>query len=227
MNGLKKKNFVYLFILFIVLVSSGCRKNDELIRIAEEAYIYALPLVIMDLTKQVETNVFESDGSIIGAPINRFQHRRTTATADDRNIVRLNVDTIYSFAWLDLSEGALVFSKPKTYFYCTIAILDAYTNCYHVLGTGGLGGEEAAVFTLYGPNYTGEILEGSIEIALPTNMAWMMGRLEYDDNLSQIQEIQESFSLIPLSEYGNPEYVLPKGVHSENSYSHKSENLLL
>ena len=209
-----KKIFLPLLLvvfLFSCTSSQTGLKHNEILQLTEEAYIYAIPLVIMDLTQQVETNVFERDGVLIGAPINQFYHRQTTATADDRSVVRLNVDTVYSFAWLDLSDDALVFSKPKTDFYCTIGILDAYTNCYHVLGTGGLGGEEAAVYTLHGPDYTGEILEGSIQIALPTNMAWMMGRLEYNNNLSQIRETQNAFSLIPLSEYGNPDYVLPQG----------------
>ena len=212
MKNHAKKLLTALTLTVLVFQHTACNKHEERLKIAEEAYLYALPLVIMDLTQKVETNVFERDGIIVGAPINQFSHRRTTATAEDRNVIRLNVDTLYSFGWLDLSGGPVIFSKPATDFYATVAVLDAYTNCYNVLGTGGLGGNGAAVYAIQGPGYEGDIPPGSIRVSMPTNMVWMMGRLEYNDNLPELHAAQDAFSLVPLSEYGNPDFVQPEGV---------------
>ena len=218
MKKFLKKLILVLTLAVLVFSHAACRQgrnHEETMRIAEEAYLYALPLVIMDLTKKVETNVIERDGVISGAPINQFSHRRMPAKAEDRNVVRLNVDTLYSLAWLDLSGEPIIFSKPAADFYCTIAVLDAYTNCYNVLGTGGLGGNGSAVYAIAGPDFTGEIPQGSIRISMPTNMAWMMGRLEYGSDLLALHATQNAFSLVPLSEYRNPDFVLPKGSFNE------------
>ena len=215
MKRFKKKIIVCLFIVIIALTSNSCRQNDEFIGIVEEAYTYALPLVMMDLTRQSLTNVYELDGVSHGAPINQFYHIDYILTAEDRIAVRPNVDTIYSIAWLDLSDEPIVFRKPATDFYATAAIYDAYTNCYHVLGTGGLGGNEEAVYTIHGPNFYTEVLIGSYRVTIPTNMAFVVVRMECNDNLVEIQALQREMTLIPLSEHQNPDYSLPAGTFDE------------
>jgi hypothetical protein len=46
-------------------------------------------------------------------------------------------------------------------------------------------------------------------------MAWMIARLKYDDNLSYLSQKQNDFSLIPLSEYGNQEFIPPISFFNE------------
>ena len=46
--------------------------NEEMKRLATEVYVYAYPLVLMDVTKQVQT---------AKTPINTFQHRRSSIDA--------------------------------------------------------------------------------------------------------------------------------------------------
>src|SRR5690349_15514608 len=73
--------------------------NEEMKRLAAEIYVYAFPLVLMDVTKQVSTSK---------GPINTFQHRRAFAEATSTDIVRPNVDTLLSQAWLDLTREPIV-----------------------------------------------------------------------------------------------------------------------
>ena len=69
-----------------------------------EAYIYAFPLVLTDATKTLSTN---TDGTMTGrAPINQFNHAKKLADASFRTVVTPNVDTVYSQAWLDISDRA-------------------------------------------------------------------------------------------------------------------------
>jgi hypothetical protein len=56
-----------------------------------------------DLTKQS----FQNSPAPRGAPIYQFLHVRAFSPASFKQVVRVNVDTLYSSAFLDLSEEAL------------------------------------------------------------------------------------------------------------------------
>lgn len=49
----------------------------------------------------------------MGGPANAFTHVRAFPTAEMRTVVRPNFDTLYSSAWLDLTEGLLIVSNGK------------------------------------------------------------------------------------------------------------------
>ena len=96
-----------------------------------EAYIYAFPLVLTDATKTLSTN---TDGTVTGrAPINQFNHAKKLSDASFRTVVTPNVDTVYSQAWLDISEEPMIFVLPETDRFCNVQLLDAWTNTAAVL----------------------------------------------------------------------------------------------
>ena len=76
--------------------------------IAQEAYVFGLPLVYQGVQTDVMTNVSKPEG--IRAPLNQFAHYREFPDASNRSIVGLNVDTLYSLACLDLSAEPIVLS---------------------------------------------------------------------------------------------------------------------
>ena len=70
-----------------------------------EAYTFLYPLVLMDLTRKQATNV-EKVGQVAGrGPADTFVHMRGFPTADFRDVVRPNFDTLYSIAWVDFEAG--------------------------------------------------------------------------------------------------------------------------
>ena len=116
-----------------------------------QAVVYGLPLVMMDLTKQS----FQNSPAPRGAPINQFLHVRAFPPASFKQVVRVNVDTLYSSAFLDLSEEPLVLSVPDTHGrYYLLPLFDAWTNVFATPGTRTTG-NSANSFLIAGPNWSG------------------------------------------------------------------------
>lgn len=64
--------------------------------LVKDAYVYAYPLVLMDVTQRQATNVPNATTASMRAPINQFAHFRSYPKADARDVVRFNFDTLYS-----------------------------------------------------------------------------------------------------------------------------------
>ena len=192
--------------------TAGTLTESEARQLGMEAVVYGYPLVLGDVTKQVQTNVTtpEHNGR---APINQFSNFLTYPTAAYRDVVRVNVDTLYSFAWLDLSKEPLVLSVPDTHDrYYLLPIMDAWTDVFASPGKRTTG-TKAGDFAIVGPNWTGTLPAGMKELKSPTNMAMIVGRTQANGSAdyAAVHAIQEQYRLTPLSAFGKP-YTPPAGV---------------
>src|SRR5215813_8775034 len=87
--------------------------EQEAQAIAADAYIYLYPLVTMDVTRKQLTNV--EPGKEPGhGPMNMFNNLPSYPPADLKVVVRPNFDTLYSVAYLDLTNEPMVVSVPDT-----------------------------------------------------------------------------------------------------------------
>jgi hypothetical protein len=76
-------------------VSAQPTLAQDAAEIAQEAYIYFYPLVTMDVSRRQLTNI--EAGKMPGrGPMNTFVHIRAFPTAEFREVVRPNFDTLYS-----------------------------------------------------------------------------------------------------------------------------------
>ncbi|MEZ4883949.1 MAG: DUF1254 domain-containing protein [Chitinophagales bacterium] len=188
--------------------------SDELLKIVGEAYIYGYPLVLMDLTKRVTTNVEKPHPVRPLAPVNQLGHFRKFPDHTLTAVVKPNVDTYYSIAWLDLAAEPQVLSMPATERYYLLQMLDAYFNVFASPGTRTTG-TEAQTILIAGPNWQGETPEGFDLIQAPTEMVWMLGRIQVnnpEDGATVVRAIQDSMKLVPLSAYGKKDYTPPIGI---------------
>ncbi len=87
--------------------------EQQAYEIGVEAYVYLHPLIMMDVTRRVTINLPAGVKPGMG-PMNIFHHMRTFPPADFRDVVRPNFDTLYSIAWLDLTNGPIIVSAPDT-----------------------------------------------------------------------------------------------------------------
>jgi len=187
-------SFLFFFLLFHKKPKFDVAA-DAFSDIGIETYIYAYPLVVMETTK----NIMTQDG----AHKNIFIHSAEFPTEAYKSIVRPNVDTLYSFAWLDLSEQPLVLSVPDTQErYYLIECMDAWTNVFASLGKRTTG-TKAQKFIMVGPNWQGNAPENLIKIKAPTNMVLLLGRTHTygPQDYAAVHAIQEGYTLTTLSDW--------------------------
>ncbi|MET4046823.1 MULTISPECIES: DUF1214 domain-containing protein [unclassified Rhodococcus (in: high G+C Gram-positive bacteria)] len=179
----------------------------------EDAYVYAYPLVLMDTIRAMVTNTETPTAD--RAPLNQLFHSRDLATPALHSLTRPNVDTLYSQAYLDLGEEPYLLFKPETDRYCSIQPFDGYSNTPAVLGTGGVGGNDAVTYALIGPRFDGALPENVIPVPVSTDFVWLLLRVRCfgPPDLEEPRKIQDSMDLYPLSQHGE-EHTYPRGSYT-------------
>jgi hypothetical protein len=178
-------------------VNSFFESSSNLESIAIDAYIYGYPLVLMDVTKEwMLAN---------GSHINQFLNQRVFPDPNFTTIVRPNVDTLYSMAWLKLSRKAIILHVPDTHSrYYLMEFLDAWTNVFASVGARTTGTEERT-FAIVGPEWDGILPKSVTKIQAPTNTVWIIGRTQTNGpkDYSIVHRIQDNYTLTSLSTWGN------------------------
>ena len=168
--------------------------NEDVKRLATEIYVYAYPLVVMDVTKQVMT---------AKAPINTFLHRRAFPDAASTDVVNPSVDTLSSQAWLDLAREPVVLSVPDARDrYYMMPMLDGWSNVFQSPGKRTTGTKKGD-FAIIGPKWKGELPKDVEEIRSPTEMVWLIGRTQTNGkaDYAAVAKLQDQYKLTPLSQW--------------------------
>ena len=173
---------------------------DNAVTIAEDAYIFGFPLVLMDITRRQLTNAEVVSGYT--TPMGHFNFLPFFPDASFRGVVLPNNDTFYSSAWLDLRGGPFVLSMPNTDGrYHLMQIMDAYTNVFAAPGTRTTG-NGGARYLLSSPDWAGSVPHGMTELKSPTNHVWILGRTQVnskEDGERIVMPIMRQYKLTLLS----------------------------
>jgi hypothetical protein len=171
--------------------------------IGVDAYLYFYPLVTMDITRKQSTNI--EPGKEFGkGPMNMFVSVPAYPPADLKVVVRVNFDTLYSIAWLDLTKEAHVVSAPDTDGrYYLLPMLDMWTDVFASPGWRTTG-TKAGNFLVTPPGWAGTVPEGFTRIAAPTPYIWIIGRTKTDGpaDYAAVNKIQAGYKVTPLSRWG-------------------------
>ncbi|MGM4918744.1 DUF1254 domain-containing protein [Tardiphaga sp. 803_E3_N1_3] len=151
--------------------------SDEISEVAISAYIYAYPLILMEITRRVSTNV--ADASHFGkAPMNQFGHLPAFPDATFTDVVRPNADTLYSLMWFDVSEAPLLIGVPDSGGrYYLLPMLDMWTDVFESTGSRTTG-TSAQYLRITGPDWRGDVHPEAISIRSPTAIGWIIGRTQ-------------------------------------------------
>src|SRR5580692_8400007 len=125
-----------------------------------------------------------------------------------RQIVRPNADTLYSTAWLDLSQEPILIHVPDSggCFYL-LQFMDAWTETFADPGKRTTGTSEAWI-AIVGPRWTGT-LPGRVthRYDSATNIVWLLGRTQTNgaSDYANVRAFQKDMLLMPLSAYPDGE----------------------
>src|SRR5208282_6615496 len=147
----------------------------------------------------------------MAAPINQFANMPQFPDASFKDVVRANVDTLYSSAWLDLSKEPIVLSVPNTNGrYYLMPMINAWTNIFASPGKRTTG-TKAGHFAITGPGWSRTLPAGMQQLRSPTNMVWIIGRTQTNGpkDYAAVRAIQKKYKLTPLSAFGKP-YTAPQ-----------------
>ncbi len=186
-------------------------KEQEAFDLGVEAYIYGYPLVTMEMTRRVLTNVGKPEGK--AAPMGQFARLRAYPTPADKEVTAPNADTLYTLAWLDVGKEPWVLSLPdmKGRYYL-MPMLSGWTDVFRVPGKRTTG-TKAQTYVITGPGWQGTLPEGVTEYKSPTGLVWVLGRIYCTGTPADYQAVhalQDQCKLAPLSAYGKA-YTSPPG----------------
>ncbi|MDP2310519.1 MAG: DUF1254 domain-containing protein [Pseudomonadota bacterium] len=185
--------------------------NEEALEIGVEAYLYAYPLVLMDVTRRQMTST-DKAGDVTGrGPTNTFNHVRAFPVGDFRTVVRPNFDTLYSSAWLDLSREPMIVTAPDTAGrYYLLPMLDMWSDVFADPGARTTGTGERH-FAVVPPDWNGKAPQGVEVIRAPTPGVWVLGRTQTNgtNDYEAVRRIQDGFRITSMSAWGKGQIPLP------------------
>jgi hypothetical protein len=180
-------------------VAFGGPSPEEAHSIAVEAYVYGYPLVTMEMTRRVMTNVQSDDGR--RAPMGQLARMRTVPAAVHHDVTAPDASALSTTAWVDVSREPYVLSLPDMQGrYFLFPMFDAWTNVFQDPGTRTTGtGPQKFVIT--GPRWKGENLPpGAAHVVAPTGLVWIVGRIftRGPGDLDAVHALEDQVSLLPL-----------------------------
>jgi hypothetical protein len=175
----------------------------EIRSIAEEGYIYGLPIV-MNYAVMYEYAI-DRHSSQFKAPFNEIRNEPRVYTYKDTAVVTPNSDTPYSFLWMDLRTEPIVLSVPaiEQGRYYALQLEDGNTFNYGYIGSRSTG-IEAGDYMVVGPNWKGDTPAGIKKVFHSTTQFSLVGyrtQLFSPADMPNVIKVQAGYKAKPLSAY--------------------------
>ncbi|MBY2946972.1 DUF1254 domain-containing protein [Rhizobium leguminosarum] len=171
--------------------------------IAEEGFIYGLPLV-MNYAVMNEFAVDRNSGQF-KAPFNDINNMHQVASPADTAIITPNSDTPYSILWLDLRAEPMVISVPtvEKERYYSVQLIDGNTYNFGYIGSRATGTEPGS-YLVVGPDWKGAKPDGVKQIftsSTPFVFANFRTQLIDAEDMANVEKVQSGYKAQPLSAF--------------------------
>lgn len=171
-----------------------------------DSYVYAYPLVLMDVAKEAATG---GDGAQPGqAPLNTLRHAQALPPVGAVNPPLPGVDTLDSTGWLDVAAEPVIVTLPDTRGrYWDARALDMWTNVLwsssSVAARGTRGSVRSQTIAFAAKDWQGTLPKGAVRIDVPSANAWLEVRLQTSGgrDLTNVKKLQRAIRVVPLSVY--------------------------
>ena len=183
-----KRTLTAALVLVALVAAIFLFMKDKII-LGAEAYLYGYPLVMMETTRV-------QSAKYIG-PENQLRMVRQFPNAQFKDVVRPNVDTLYTTAFISMKEGPWVFDMPANdKRYELMPFMDAWTQVFASPGTR-TSGNQGATYLLAGPKWDGQVPKGMTLLKSPTDMVWLIGRTQTNGtaDFATVHELQNRLRL--------------------------------
>ncbi|MGD9825283.1 DUF1254 domain-containing protein [Desulfobacter sp.] len=185
--------------------SSNSLSVQEAQQIAEDAYIYGLPIV-MNYAIMNEYCVDKNSGQY-KAPFNTIFNEARVFTYKDTAVVTPNSDTPYSMIWLDLRAEPMVISVPavEKKRYYSVQLIDGNTYNYGYIGSRATG-VGAGSYLVVGPDWKGDTPAGIKKVfqsTTPFALTVFRTQLFSADDMSNVLKVQAGYKAQQLSAFLN------------------------
>ena len=194
---------VLVFGLALTTVHAADITPAETKAIAEEGFIYGLPIV-MNYGVMYEYAVDKNSGQF-KAPFNNVKNEPRVFTYKDTAVVTPNSDTPYSLGWMDLRAEPIVLSVPaveKTRYY-SVQLCDGNTFNYGYIGSRATG-NEAGDYMVAGPDWKGETPQGIKKMFHSTtqfSIAIYRTQIFKPADMPNVIKVQSGYKMQPLSAF--------------------------
>lgn len=179
--------------------------------LASDAYVFGYPLVTIEMTRRVITNVAKVEGT--HGPMGQMIKLREYPNASFRDVTAPNADTLYTTSFIDVGKEPWVLSIPDMKDrYFLFPMLDGWTTVFQAPGKRTTG-TAAQTYAITGPGWQGTLPAGVKEYKAPTSIVWILGRIYCTgtpEDYAAVHALQDECKLVPLSSYGKP-YTPPVG----------------
>jgi hypothetical protein len=172
-------------------------------QIAQEAYVYAFPM-LMHYGTMYEFSIDQSS-SQYKAPFNQIANESHVATPADTAIVTPNSDTPYSLLMMDLRAEPIVLCVPEIdeARYYSVQLIDMYTFNFGYVGSRATG-NGAGCYAVSGPDWKGATPAGVANVfPSETQFAFAIYRTQLFDpaDIENVKKIQAGYTVQPLSAF--------------------------
>ena len=186
--------------------------------LALQAATFAAPIVGMyNLRQTVATG---PDARAKPGTLWRMPNISTPELAKESGYVTPNVNTIYGFGFMDLSEEPVILTAPDSHGrYYMIEIVDMWNNAF-AYAAGKKAGYKGGKYAIVGPGWQGTLPDDVKRIDSPTSWVELQPRVHVKDqaDLPGAQAVLAAITVQGLSEYeGKPgpapkpyQYLTPK-----------------
>jgi hypothetical protein len=169
--------------------------------LARAAVPFGLPTV--DLHRILVNFALDPHNPEFKAPLNAIHHARGLADPSDVSVVAMNVDTPYSWAWLDLRSGPVVLAMPphSADRYLSAQVVDLYTNILGYVSPRTFGNDRG-VYAVRGPSGGSPGVDVTAAFDCPTDLALVLVRTQLvdDEDLAEVAALQDQMSITALGE---------------------------
>lgn len=199
-----------LLALLLILPASSWAQEltpDDAQVIARETYIYGYPIVTN--YKRMYSAAIDAEAGQYEGDFNTLVHRGHPIGPGENFVVTPNIDTLYSFLWLDLRAGPVVLGVPEMDGgrYYSIQLTDLLSQNVAYLGTRATG-NKAGKYLVAGPDWTGDTPAGITKVIhCETQFASAIYRTQIRDSEDFVaaQKIQSQYAVVSLNQFrGKP-----------------------